>query len=332
MANFFREKQFEWYGNGNKWFIDEGEAVAKRIAKKIDLKDADAAKQGGLEWHEHRDQFANASEAPAVMDSGRFQPHNKRELTMVRNGTLVIEHNDRMQQGHDMEAFVRSKFVGWNWQPRVVAATIDGIPMSASLDAVGDAGQGRGHEWCEIKVATTQSSHYLVAAKIGQIPETAYWQMMHQWIVAREHGITTGWFVVYDAENDKSYSVKFEPEMVDGDEDRLVQAWQEVWPYIQKGEVYGERKDDAWTAAAVRFKAAKQLLDRAEKDLEDARQALITLADGKPSVGCGITVTEVTRSGGVDYSKLDPAEKLPRKQDKSYWTVGLTKPKKGEAK
>lgn len=281
--------------------------------------------QNSLEWFEYRESKANASEAPAVMDAGLFQPRNKRELSMVRNGQLIIRPNEYMRRGTDLEAAVRTYISArhaFDYQPKVLEATIDGIPMSASLDGV------HGQTWLEIKVCSSEQSKYWTVAQDGRIAESVRWQMQHQYMVCREHGIAAGALYVCQHNNiSGGILIPFMPD--ESAEEQLLAGWKEIWPYIKDGKTYGERKDAEWSAAAAAYKLAKEALTRAEKQLDHDKKRLLDLANGENTSGCGVSVTEVTRTGGPDYSQLseDVVAALPRKPDTTYKTINIIKSK-----
>lgn len=282
---------------------------------------------GSFEWHEWRDKHANASEAAAVMDCGRFVPRNRRELSMLRNGQLSIPKTFPMLQGQKREAGVvamagtctgQSLFDGM-FQPKVLSAVVDGVPMSASLDGV------YGDTWVEVKVVVSDKSSYWTEAGKGRIDESVLWQMTQQMIVAREHGIVNGFLIVQDASGKLTRTV---PYAHDGDrEDSLVACWKALWPYIEKGEVFGERLDAPWKMAAEAYLSAKQAKDEAEERMDKAKKILVELAQGQATVGYGVQLIPVVRSGSPDYSKLPPgaADALPKKADVEYMMVKETK-------
>lgn len=64
------------------------------------------------------------------------------------------------------------------------------------------------------------------------------------------------------------------------------------------------RADSDWQAAASRFHVAQVLLDDAKATYEEARQRLLTLADGRASQGAGVSVSYVQRAGAVDWARV----------------------------
>lgn len=278
---------------------------------------ADPLVQGSLEWHEYREAHANASEAPAVMNAGRFQPRNQRELCLERNGTTVKTTNFAMRIGSANEAVVLTKLRGLlkkpGLKPEVLAAEIDGLPMSASLDA-------RDTDTAiEVKTCVSEGSSYWTEAKAGRIEESVLWQMTHQYIVGREHGVVN--LALYVAFGDTGILIPYVHD--DEREEKLMAAWKAVWPHILAGTVIGDRADAAWEKAADDYLLLHGQKEAVEKMLSDARDKLIKLAAGKETAGNGVIVKKMVRAGGINTKAIaaDVLATLPRNKDTEYWQV-----------
>jgi hypothetical protein len=63
------------------------------------------------------------------------------------------------------------------------------------------------------------------------------------------------------------------------------------------------RDDPAWLDAAEAFAQRKSALDAAKLAADEARAALLELADHPSVTGGGVTVTRFVRKGSVDYRK-----------------------------
>lgn len=103
-------------------------------------------------------------------------------------------------------------------------------------------------------------------------------------------------------------------------------------PYLEdKVEVAVERDDFEWADAVVEWKGAKKLLDQATEILEEKKQRLIELANGRKTHGYGLTVSETKSKGSVSYSTaiktlLPDADLEPfRGKPSSYWAVKVDK-------
>lgn len=88
-----------------------------------------------------------------------------------------------------------------------------------------------------------------------------------------------------------------------------------------------QRTDAEWALASQVYLEAAAELDRAKARAEEARQALLDLADF-PSIGAGVQVIRSERKGGIDYSRLMREEEIDpepyRKPGSVVWSVRRT--------
>jgi len=98
-------------------------------------------RQGTAEWHAHRAQHFNASDAAAMMGMSKYK--TRAEL-LREKATGIIPEVDaatqaRFDRGHQIEALARpfaEALIGDELFPVVLSAEVDGLPMSASLDGL----------------------------------------------------------------------------------------------------------------------------------------------------------------------------------------------------
>lgn len=64
------------------------------------------------------------------------------------------------------------------------------------------------------------------------------------------------------------------------------------------------RDDPEWREAATRFLEAKTRSEDSAAALEEARAALVSLADHPSENGAGVSVTQYWRRGAIDYKKV----------------------------
>lgn len=96
--------------------------------------------QGTPEWVQHRARALNASELAVAMGISSNMQRN--ELVKCKATGIQFEHSDFVEQrvfapGHAFEAMARpwaEEIIGEPLSPTVLAATVDGLPLSASLD------------------------------------------------------------------------------------------------------------------------------------------------------------------------------------------------------
>lgn len=66
-----------------------------------------------------------------------------------------------------------------------------------------------------------------------------------------------------------------------------------------------ERRDDYdWDAIVDDYLHAKHMMEKASLEMENAKNKLITMSNGKNTRGCGVTVQKITRKGNIDYSSV----------------------------
>lgn len=138
--------------------------------------------QGSPEWHAHRAQHFNASDAPAMLGISHYQSRAEL-LGQVRSG-IPAEIDEATQilfdRGHRYEAQARpiaESLIGEELFPSVMARDVDGLKLSASLDGLNMGGD---LAW-EHK---TLNSLIQEALAVGEIPELYRAQMEQQLIVS----------------------------------------------------------------------------------------------------------------------------------------------------
>ncbi len=131
--------------------------------------------QGSEAWHAHRRAHLNASELPALMGLSPYQ--SRSELIRAR-ATGVEPEVDAMtarlfQQGHEFEAIAREwaeEMLQDTLYPTVLAAEVEGLPLSASLD-------GQTLDGSVIFEHKSGRADLLASLESGVIPEQYHPQM-----------------------------------------------------------------------------------------------------------------------------------------------------------
>ena len=131
--------------------------------------------QGSEAWHQHRATHLNASELAVVMGLSPYR--TRAELVRIRATGVEPEIDAmtarRFAQGHEFEAIAREwaeEMVDEPLYPSVLAADVDGLPLSASLD-----GQTLGSEL--IFEHKSGRADLLASLEAGVIPEHYHPQM-----------------------------------------------------------------------------------------------------------------------------------------------------------
>jgi len=133
--------------------------------------------QGSPEWHAHRRDHYNASEAAAMLGMSEYV--SRSELVRQKATGIDPEHDEQtmalFKRGHDAEAAARKMaedYLQEDLYPATVSAVIAGLPLSASLDGLTMDDE---IAW-EHKLA---NADLFAAVRSGTIPE-AYWPQMEQ--------------------------------------------------------------------------------------------------------------------------------------------------------
>lgn len=254
--------------------------------------------QGSPEWHAHRAQYRNASETAIVLgESPWTTPY---QLWEYRTGRKVQAVNAAMARGTALEPQARAAYevlTGNVMQPLVL---VEG-DYSASLDGLSFDGELLVEIKCPVK--GKDSTLWRQVAQ-GEIPAHYRWQLEHQFLVSKA---TQGHLYVFDG----AEGILLE---VSPCRDRW-QAIHEVWEAFmrcietdtppaltERDKVV--RSDAAWQAAAESYVRLKAEADALAVQLDEAKAALLGLANHPAESGFGVTVTRFWKQGAVDYKKV----------------------------
>lgn len=137
--------------------------------------------QGSPEWHAHRRDHFNASEAAAMLGLSPYM--SRSDLIRAKATGFEQEHSPQTQalfrRGHDAEAAARrmaEDYLQEDLYPATVSAVIDGLPLSASLDGLTMDDE---IAW-EHKLA---NADLFAAVRAGTIPEAYRPQMEQQMMI-----------------------------------------------------------------------------------------------------------------------------------------------------
>ena len=154
--------------------------------------------QGSQEWLALRTQYFTASAAPAMMGASPYQTRGDLLKMMALGAAETVDSatQSRFDAGHSAEAAARplaEKVIGDDLYPVTCVATVDGLPLLASLDGM-------------TMDETTLFEHKLLNQQIvaaidsdGEPGPAYYWQMEHQLLVT---GATRCLFVTSDGTDD----------------------------------------------------------------------------------------------------------------------------------
>lgn len=321
--------------------------------------------QGSPEWLDFRSNHYPASEAPAMMGEGLYEPKTPENLALVRLGLKQFEISSYQQKifddGHETERCARpivERIIGE--QLSNITGRIDEPRLSLGLSASLDGQTFDGEVLFEHKILNKK----LVAqVKKKQLSPHYYWQLEQQLLVSGAKKVifvTSDAFEVKEedfaaikdtcayytdpAENQDGVLTRFaatnleymEYTAVAGRAEELIQGWEKFEQVV--AEVVCE--SDTWAEVSENFlalneelKAAKDKVKEIDGQLKPYKTSLIDTAKSSGNtkmIGAGVEVLEVTRKGGLDEKLLlqfMTEEQLNqcRKANSSSWQVKESK-------
>ena len=254
------------------------------------IKDSDLP-QGSEEWLAMRRDHGTASESASALGVSPWIPKTPLQLWELKNGELTIKMNFAMQVGNDTEDEAREcfqEFIGKIYEPIcIVDDETFGLPLMASLD--GREIMTGGTSIVEIKVPLNGSDSPLwkTLEQGLDLPIQYQLQMTQQMMLSGE---TECHFWVYDRFNHTGAYLlfKMDPKM----KQDIIDGWTEYFkgkPEPGPKDIV-DRDDAAWVETADKFLAAKGMMMTAKKMMEENKEQLIQLCEGKSYKGSGVRV------------------------------------------
>lgn len=265
--------------------------------------------QGSAEWQAYHLAKRNASESAAVLGVSPWTtPY---QLWLHKTGRTEPEVIQAMQQETELEPQARAAYeeqTGLVMQPLVLELG----DYSASLDGMTLEGDRLLEINCPLEGVHSEFWQGLLK---GQLPEHYQVQIQHQLMVS---GATSAHLWVYDGQQGILHEIRRDEVLMT----RIHQAWEAFQVHLDRdmpptltGEDTVQRTDDAWQQAAQAYVQAKREADQVADKLEEARQALLALAQHQKETGAGVTVTRYWKQGNVDYKRIPVLQGL----DLSPW-------------
>lgn len=260
--------------------------------------------QGSPEWLAYRRAKRNASESAAVMGASPWM--TSYQLWLVKTGRQETAVTQAMQRGTDLEPLARAAYeeqTGLIMQPLVLEAG----DYSASLDGM----TLEGDLVLEIKcpMRGTRSDLWQEALQ-GEVPLHYRIQVQHQLMVS---GAQTAHLWVFDGTHGVLATIERDEALMEA----IRVAWYEFQPHLDADTppALSEadtlvRTDHAWQEAARRYVEFKRQADMVAEQLEQARQAMVTLAEHPKESGAGVTVSRYWKQGSVDYKRIPALQGL----------------------
>jgi putative phage-type endonuclease len=242
--------------------------------------------QGTQEWLDLRRNLRMASETPAILGVSPYQSHH--DVRAAKRGRTAFQ-NAAMRQGTEQEPIARAAYEEAFEMMRPAmfvdgdyGCSLDGISLDGSLIV-------------EIKTPFKgRESDRWQAALEGRTTEYDFAQIQHQLMVCQAK-LAHLW--VWDTQTQEGNLVEVRPEPAYWETIRT--AWDAFWPTL------AERDDEAWSAAALEYKLAKEAADKAIERLETVKKDLIEMTVGDFNFGYGVQVKKVSRAGSIDWKAVE---------------------------
>lgn len=271
--------------------------------------------QEGKDWLEWRRQGIGSSDAPVIMGVSPWCD----VLTLYKRKRGEIpeqESNWAMARGKRLESEVRAILEKSLGVLEPATLTHPELPwMRASVDGISLDGK---------VVVEIKCPGYVdhLPARAGRVPPKYTPQVQHILAVTGRDNL------IYASYNSgellKFFVPRDEPYIA-----LLIKAEQAFWDAIQAGippVVEGQRTDDAWLEAAVRYREAKTAYDLAAEALDTAKAELLALTDTDAS-GAGLKVSRIEKKGTVDYKAIPALKGLDlepyRKPGHTEWRITI---------
>ena len=265
--------------------------------------------QGSAEWLAYRLTKRNASESAAVLGLSPWTtPY---QLWLYKTGRAEPKVTQAMQRGTELEPLARATYeeqTGLIMQPLVLelgdySASLDGMTLEGDL-------------LLEIKCPLRGMRSELWQGVLdGQVPEHYQVQIQHQLMVS---GATSAHLWVYDGQQGILLEIQRDEALMA----RIHQGWEAFQVHLDQDtppaltdEDTVQRTDADWQRAAQAYAQVKREADKLTQKLEEARLALVALAQHPKESGAGVTVTRYWKQGNVDYKRIPGLQGL----DLSPW-------------
>lgn len=265
---------------------------------------------GSTAWHTWRNQGLGSSDAPVIMNVSPWKtPLQLYEEKLGLNYELMTP-NFIQSQGIEAEPKVRRFFESLKnkeYSPQTCAMN-DFKFLRASLDGRDESGD----EIIEIKLSGREDWEL---AKSGTVPAKYYPQIQHQLMVS---GARVCFYLSYlydknerevGVDNIIIHPVELNPDYVMGLLGEELKFWELIQkrtpPPVTDRDYKKVRIDHDLTE---KWKAAKAAVDLYTEELEKVRAEILLAADMKNHprlIANDIRFTKITRSGSVDYSKIE---------------------------
>ena len=271
--------------------------------------------QNTPEWLEMRKGKVGASDAPVIMKVSPYKtPYQlwQEKLGLKRQDAETFAQAEGKRKEPIAKALLEER-LGMPLIPKVkphnqrswMMASLDAMSFDESIVA-------------EIKCPGKDDHR---SALSGHVPEKYFPQLQHQLEVCQVEAI---YYFSYFEEASVLLKVYRDEKYIKdllNEEEKFYDAMQNFEAPELLDRDYVERTDPRWAYLANRLQEIKLL----QKEEEEIRKELISLTEGKNSMGCGIKLSKYLRKGSVDYNKVPELQGVDlesyRKKPMEYWRV-----------
>jgi putative phage-type endonuclease len=257
--------------------------------------------QGSADWHSWREGKVGASEAPTIMGDNPFKTALK--LWNEKSGVIPRQApNSAMIHGQRTEKEAREACeleLNVKFKPACVEHS-DLNWMIASLDGLSECKKFI----VEIKCPVKEERHLDVFMS-GKIPSYYFAQVQHQLAVT---GLELAYFYSYFNGEGVLVEVPRDQKYIDNlmnKEKEFHQSILDGVPPAPTNKDYRDNDSLEWSRTASELKDIKVKMKQLQEQEKILKNELITLASGVPTKGYGVTVFPVTRSGTIDYKRIE---------------------------
>lgn len=262
-----------------------------------------------------------SSDCPIILGISPYKtPY---ELYQERLGLIEAkEPSVAMLKGKETEAYIRAEFerqIGMTFKPACLESESYEW-MTASLDGLNE----NGDIFAEFKM--NNEAHHAMA-RLGEIVDHHYAQVMHQWIVGRDH-IKRGYYVSWHNGDVAIVEIELNEIL----QATIIKEEKEFWECLQN-KTPPELIDRDY--AEIDNQDIRELLDmynitvKEEKkaaEMKDRLKDQIILMCGNRNARIGSQkVTKIVRQGSVDYAKIPELKTINldsyRKADIVSWRI-----------
>lgn len=268
--------------------------------------------QGSQEWLALRKTKITATDAGVILGKNPWK--TKLELYNEKIGGDVkpLYNSDAAQRGTDLEPIARSLFcltTGQKMTPKVLVKDW----VMASLDGINDYGT------CVVEIKCPGEKYHAMAVS-GKVPDHYYPQLQHQMYVAE---VAEMYYYSFDGVDGVIVAVPRNDEYIEKmliEERKFYECIMSKTPPEPEDD-YIVKDDPLWKKYASRWTTVAESIKLLEKEEEELRKQLVYLAGECNCRGGGISLSQISRKGNVDYARIEALKNIDLEQYRKPPTI-----------